>query len=72
MKAYILMDDSVTDEDDVINFSQLLEKGKVFKDETNFNLKAISNTIKPDDLLTLIYTSGTTGNPKAPCFLIKI
>jgi long-chain acyl-CoA synthetase len=33
MKAYILMDDSVTDEDDVINFSQLLEKGKVFKDE---------------------------------------
>lgn len=64
MKAYILMDDSVTDEDDVINFSQLLEKGKVFKDETNFNLKAISNTIKPDDLLTLIYTSGTTGDPK--------
>ncbi len=64
MKAYILMDDSVTDEDDVINFSQLLEKGKVFKDETNFNLKAIANTIKPDDLLTLIYTSGTTGNPK--------
>ncbi|MBC8323263.1 MAG: long-chain fatty acid--CoA ligase [Candidatus Marinimicrobia bacterium] len=64
MKAYILMDDSDTDEDDVIKFSQLLEKGKAFKDETNFNLKAIANTIKPDDLLTLIYTSGTTGNPK--------
>ncbi len=27
-------------------------------------VRAVSNTIGPDDLATLIYTSGTTGNPK--------
>jgi len=64
MKTYIIMDDSVSDDVDVIGFSQLLEKGIAFKNETKFDLEAISNTIKPDDLLTLIYTSGTTGNPK--------
>ena len=32
--------------------------------ENRFSLTDISDSIKPDDLLTIIYTSGTTGNPK--------
>jgi len=64
MKAFILMDDSGDNTNNVINFSSLLEKGKEYRQSTHFDLKEISNSISPSDLLTLIYTSGTTGNPK--------
>ncbi len=32
--------------------------------DTQHDIKAISETVEENDLLTLIYTSGTTGNPK--------
>ena len=64
LKGYVLMDDSETDTDNVFGFSTLIEKGKAYKESSDFDFKAIASTIKPGDLLTLIYTSGTTGNPK--------
>jgi len=64
MKGYVLMDDSEADTDNVFSFNTLIEKGKAYKESSNFDFKAIASTINPDDLLTLIYTSGTTGNPK--------
>ena len=64
MKGYVLMDDSEADLDNVFGFSNLIEKGKAYKESSDFDFKAIASTINPDDLLTLIYTSGTTGNPK--------
>lgn len=64
MKGYVLMDDSDDDTDKVFGFSSLIERGKAYKESSDFDFKAIASTINPDDLLTLIYTSGTTGNPK--------
>ena len=64
MKGYVLMDDSDYDTDKVFGFSSLIERGKAYKESSDFDFKAIASTINPDDLLTLIYTSGTTGNPK--------
>ena len=64
MKGYVLMDDSDDDTDKVFGFSSLIERGKAYKESSDFDFKAIVSTINPDDLLTLIYTSGTTGNPK--------
>jgi len=64
MKGYVLMDDSDDDTDKVFGFSSLIDRGKAYKESSDFDFKAIASTINPDDLLTLIYTSGTTGNPK--------
>lgn len=65
LEGYILMDDSNQEQTaDVINFSELIEKGKKYKEDTHFNFNSNALSIQPDDLLTLIYTSGTTGNPK--------
>lgn len=66
LSTIICMDDKPeTDNNLVITFSDLMEKGKAFKisdDAYDFEERAMS--VKKEDLLTLIYTSGTTGNPK--------
>lgn len=64
LNKYIIMDDSSIDADDVITFSELIEKGESLLNNSDFNFREIARSIKPDDILTLIYTSGTTGNPK--------
>ena len=44
------------------NWKEILEAGQ--KNHVPDRVKAIADTVKGDDLLTLIYTSGTTGTPK--------
>lgn len=44
------------------HFSELLELGQA--NPATEKVKAIRDSIQPDDLATLIYTSGTTGDPK--------
>ncbi len=48
--------------DKSIYLDDLIEKGKILKNQDEFNKRL--NNVNPDDMLTLIYTSGTTGNPK--------
>ncbi|NDK54713.1 AMP-dependent synthetase/ligase [Pontibacter fetidus] len=44
------------------HWSDVVELGKQM--ENPEQLKALSDAVTPDDILTIIYTSGTTGNPK--------
>ena len=54
------MDDSYDGgKDHVVKFSEVFN----LKDEVH-DIREISKSVQPEDLLTLIYTSGTTGNPK--------
>lgn len=46
--------------DGAVHFDDFLKTGE---GDTS-QIKAISDTIKPEELATIIYTSGTTGNPK--------
>lgn len=66
LKSVVYFDESLSyDDEDVISFNELMEKGKEFassKDAYDYEAQALS--VKPEDILTLIYTSGTTGNPK--------
>ncbi len=52
---------SFDDIDGLPNWKELFDLGK---DVTDEEVKAVSDTIEPDHLVTLIYTSGTTGLPK--------
>lgn len=42
-------------------WTEILEKGK---QNSNFDLNSIKDTIEGEDVASIIYTSGTTGNPK--------
>ena len=60
LKTIIVMDDSYDgDKENVVKFSEVFN----LKDEVH-DIREISKSVQPEDLLTLIYTSGTTGNPK--------
>ena len=60
LNTIIIMDDEYSGgKDNVINFGDVFN----MKDQVH-DIRALSATVKENDLLTLIYTSGTTGNPK--------
>ena len=60
LNTIIIMDDSYDGgKDHVVKFSEVFN----LKDEVH-DIRDISKSVQPEDLLTLIYTSGTTGNPK--------
>ena len=58
LNKIIIMDESYSGEH-ATHFSAV-----VSLNNTSHDIKAISQTVQPSDLLTLIYTSGTTGLPK--------
>ena len=65
LKYIVVMDDSCENENDyVINFGTLLDKGKAFSQNCDFSFNDIINSVNEEDVLTIIYTSGTTGVPK--------
>lgn len=55
---------SLTEIPDVLNWNEVIEKGKQNFDKYKQYITEIRSSILPDDLATIIYTSGTTGNPK--------
>jgi len=60
LSTIIIMDDNYNgSKEHVVKFSEVFN----MKNEVH-DIREISKTVKPEDLLTLIYTSGTTGNPK--------
>ena len=64
LKNVVLMDDSKSNDNNILTFSELLSNGEKLVNESDKVFKDYINLAKPSDLLTLIYTSGTTGNPK--------
>ncbi len=48
----------------ILTFSQVEEKGKMFKKGNESYFSDSSSVVQEEDLCTLIYTSGTTGEPK--------
>jgi len=66
LRTIVCLDDTLTfDEDYIISFNDLLEKGKGYRTGADaFNFETRVSEVTPNDVLALIYTSGTTGNPK--------
>ncbi len=64
LKHMVVFDDEKFDEDWILTFADLKEKGKAFLETAGYTLEDEGKKISPEDLWTLIYTSGTTGNPK--------
>lgn len=65
LKFIIKMNNDETEgEQGVYTFNQILDKGKIFKDENLEHFQTHLELAKEDDLCTIIYTSGTTGEPK--------
>ena len=66
LKTIVYFDESLSyDDEDIISFNDLMEKGKAFAAGTDaYDFEAEAMKVSPDDILTVIYTSGTTGNPK--------
>ena len=60
LSTIIMMDNNYNgNKDNVVKFSEVFN----MKNEVH-DIRALSQTVQEDDLLTLIYTSGTTGHPK--------
>ncbi|MCB0751611.1 MAG: AMP-binding protein, partial [Ignavibacteriae bacterium] len=65
LKFIINMSNDNTDgEQGVYTFNQVLDRGRIYKQEHNQHFQNQINLAKEDDLCTIIYTSGTTGEPK--------
>ncbi|MCK5520450.1 MAG: AMP-binding protein, partial [Candidatus Marinimicrobia bacterium] len=64
LKHMIVFDDEKFDEDWIMTYQELMNKGAEFKKGVDYTLEDEGEKISKDDLWTLIYTSGTTGNPK--------
>ena len=60
---YCICMDFLSDANNILSYSNLLEKGKSLLSSNNNQYESI--TIDKDKLSVLLYTSGTTGNPKA-------
>lgn len=63
----VTMDNTETDDPDVITFDGLIELGEEYADKEEFDRHL--EAVKPDDLCSIVYTSGTTGNPKGVMLL---
>jgi long-chain acyl-CoA synthetase len=63
---FIIVMDEIEDlnEDDVYNYSHVIQRGVEFKNENQTFFEDNSALCKEDDICTIIYTSGTTGEPK--------
>ncbi|MCK9280146.1 MAG: long-chain fatty acid--CoA ligase [Melioribacteraceae bacterium] len=65
IKHIIVMDESdVTSDKGVVSFNEVMNRGKLFKNENPKYFTESSELCREDDLCTIIYTSGTTGEPK--------
>ena len=65
LELVVMMNDSFDGElDNVVKFSTFLDMGMEYGNKNPNSFNDASESISPDDLLTLIYTSGTTGTPK--------
>ena len=60
---YLICMDSINDEDNILSYSKLVEKGKKLIEDKMSKYENIS--IDVNAMSILIYTSGTTSNPKA-------
>ncbi len=60
----ILMSDEPQSSEWVIGFSELMDLGTNNQEKHAASLRARTDALGPDSILTLIYTSGTTGQPK--------
>jgi len=63
----ITMDNTESDNPDVITFDALIELGEEYSEKDEFDSRL--EAVKPDDLCSIVYTSGTTGNPKGVMLL---
>ncbi|HRR61994.1 MAG TPA: AMP-binding protein, partial [Spirochaetota bacterium] len=48
----------------IMDYNELLDKGKVLYNKNPEAFASLADTIAQDDLATIVYTSGTTGVPK--------
>lgn len=55
---------SINEVDDVRNWNEIIELGKIHEKKHQEELQKIKEGITPDEIVTIIYTSGTTGNSK--------
>jgi long-chain acyl-CoA synthetase len=62
LKKIVTMDNSASDNPDVITFDEMVKQGQTEGSAEDFNRRLAE--VKPDDLCSIVYTSGTTGNPK--------
>lgn len=60
---YLICMDSINDEDNLLSYSKLVEKGKKLIEDKKSKYENVS--IDVNAMSILIYTSGTTSNPKA-------
>lgn len=60
---YLICMDSINDEDNILSYSKLIEKGKKLIEDKKSKYENVS--IDVNAMSILIYTSGTTSNPKA-------
>ncbi len=64
IEKIIVMDSAGQFSDNVLLLNQVIESGKVKRENGNREAEDRISAIQPDWLFTLIYTSGTTGHPK--------
>ena len=60
----IFMDEITAQQDYLIKFEDIYEKGKIFAEQNPDYYDNAIKQVKSDDLCGIIYTSGTTGAPK--------
>ena len=64
LEKVIFMEQSTAEQDYLIKFEEIYEKGKSFAGDNPNYYEEVTTQVKPDDLCGIIYTSGTTGAPK--------
>jgi long-chain acyl-CoA synthetase len=64
LRAIISFDRVATSDERVIDWAELLRRGRAADEREPGVYETVRRSVKPGDLATLIYTSGTTGEPK--------